>query len=48
MEYYIDILNSKKNFQQERKWFKTYEEAKKWGKKNLENFDLDMINYSKK
>ncbi len=42
-EVYIDFLNKKKNFKEERKGFKTYELAVKWGKKNLENFIHDMI-----
>lgn len=42
--YYIIFLNKHKGFQRDRKEFKTYEEAVKWGKMNLSNFNTDMIN----
>lgn len=46
-EYYIiEYLNCKKNFQKESVQFQgphAYEEAVKWGKENLENFNLDMV-----
>jgi hypothetical protein len=45
MTCYIDYLNKKKNFLQDRKFFKSYEEAIKWGCKNIENFNKDMIHY---
>ena len=44
--YIIEYLNCKKNFQKDSVQFKgpqAYEEAVLWGKKNLENFHLDMI-----
>lgn len=44
--YIIEYLNCKKNFQKDSVQFKgtqAYEEAVTWGKKNLENFHLDMI-----
>lgn len=40
---YIDFYNKKKNFKQDRKYFKSDEEAKKWALKNLQKFDIDMI-----
>jgi hypothetical protein len=42
---HIDYLNKKKNFQRDRKFFKSYDDATKWGLKNIENFNRDMINY---
>lgn len=44
--YIIEYLNCKKNFQKDSVKFKgplAYDEAVKWGKENLENFNLDMI-----
>ena len=44
--YIIEFLNCKKNFQKDSVQFQgphAYEEAVLWGKKNLENFHLDMI-----
>jgi hypothetical protein len=45
MVCYIDYLNKKKNFLKDRKFFKSYDDATKWGLKNLENFNRDMIHY---
>lgn len=45
MVCYIDYLNKKKNFLKDRKFFKSYELAIKWGLKNIENFNRDMIIY---
>ena len=45
---YIEYLNKKKGFQKDKKVFNgvnAYEEAVKWGRKNLENFNLDMIRF---
>jgi hypothetical protein len=45
-QYIIEYLNCKKEFQKDSVEFKgiqAYEEAVTWGKKNLENFHLDMI-----
>jgi hypothetical protein len=45
-QYIIEYLNCKKDFQKDSVQFKgshAYEEAITWGKKNLENFHLDMI-----
>jgi hypothetical protein len=42
---YIKFLNKNKNFSIDIVEFKTYELAIKWGKKNIENFNLDSINY---
>jgi hypothetical protein len=44
--YIIEYLNCEKNFQKDFVQFQgrhAYEDAVKWGKKNLENFHLDMI-----
>jgi hypothetical protein len=44
--YIIEYLNCKKNFQKDSVQFKgmqAYDQAIQWGKKNLENFHLDMI-----
>ena len=43
---YIDYLNKDKNFKQDRIEFKSYEDAVKWAKENLEKFNLDMIHYN--
>jgi hypothetical protein len=45
MKVFIDYLNKEKGFQKDRKFFKTYEAAVKWAKKNFERFDPDMIQY---
>lgn len=42
---YIEFLNKDKNFQQDKKYFTSYETAKEWGKKEFDNFNLDMIKY---
>jgi hypothetical protein len=42
---YIEFLNKKKNFQIDRKYFNTDEEAMAWGRKNLGNFNIDMLRY---
>ena len=44
-KFCIHYLNKKKNFQRDRKTFASYNDAKNWGVKNLENFNLDMIHY---
>ena len=42
---YIDFLNKKKGFKQDRIKFNSYEDAVKWAKKNFEKFNPDMIKY---
>jgi len=42
---YIDFLNKKKGFKQDRIKFNSYEEAVKWARKNFEKFNPDMIKY---
>lgn len=42
---YIDFLNKDNNFRPERKTFSSYEIAVEWGKKNLENYNQDMIRF---
>ena len=42
---YIDFLNKKKGFKQDRVKFNSYEAAVKWARKNFEKFDPDMIKY---
>ncbi len=45
----IEFLNKKKNFQQDAKFFEdvdfavAYKKAMAWGKRNLHNFNEDMI-----
>ena len=42
---YIDYLNKKKGFKQDRIKFNSYEAAVKWARTNFEKFDPDMIKY---
>jgi hypothetical protein len=45
-QYIIEYLNCKKYFQKDNVQFQgpqAFEEAVLWGKKNLENFHVDMI-----
>jgi hypothetical protein len=42
---YIEYLNKEKNFNKDEVQFEIYDEAVKWGRKNLENFLIDMIKY---
>jgi hypothetical protein len=42
---YIDFLNKKKGFKQDRVKFNSYDAAVKWAKKNFEKFNHDMIKY---
>lgn len=42
---YIEYLDKDNGFKKTKKSFKSYEEATEWGKKNLDNFNSDMINY---
>ena len=44
-EVYIDFLNKEKNFTKDKKSFKTYEDAEKWARKNIDKFNPDMIHY---
>ena len=39
----IKYYSKKHNFQLREKFFPTYEKAIKWGRKNLENFNMDMV-----
>lgn len=46
--YYIRYLSKKHNFRQIDKTFEganAMQDAIKWGKANLENFNLDMVQY---
>ncbi len=46
--YYIEFLNKDKNFQCDVKEFRgdnAEEDAKKWGKKNIERFHGDMLRW---
>ena len=46
--YYIRYLSKKHNFRQMDKTFEgtnAMQDAIKWGKANLENFNLDMVKY---
>jgi hypothetical protein len=42
-KYFIEFLNKKKGFSRDKKEFASYEDAIKWGRKNLENFNSDMV-----
>jgi hypothetical protein len=44
---YIEYLNKDKNFTLDRIYFESFEDAKNWGKDNLDNFNLDMIRYER-
>ena len=49
IECYILFLNSKNNFKKEQKNFygsNAFNEAIEWGRKNLENFIIDMIHFT--
>ena len=39
--FYYDFLNKSKGFRPDRKYFKTFEDAKKWIKKNIPNANMD-------
>jgi len=41
--YYIEFLNKDKGFKKDRKKFTDYEKAVSYGKKNLDNFNMDMV-----
>jgi hypothetical protein len=41
--FYIDFLNKKKGFKEDRIFFDTYEDAVAWGRENLHRLDEDMI-----
>ena len=41
--FYIDFLNKKKGFKQDRIEFKSHDAAVKWAKKNFDKFNSDMI-----
>ena len=44
-QIYIEFLNKDKDFQKDTKYFTEYSEAIKWGRENLENFNIDMIKF---
>jgi len=41
--YYIEYLNKNKGFEKTRIDFDSYEKAVKWGVKNLDFFNHDMV-----
>jgi hypothetical protein len=45
MKVFIEFLNKQKNYQVDKKYFKTYESALHWGRRSLNNFHSDMIQY---
>lgn len=47
MKVYIRFRNCKKGFQIDKVEFENYEDAVIWGKANIENFNLDMIQYER-
>jgi hypothetical protein len=42
-KFFIDYLNADKDFMEERKFFTSYRNAEKWGRKEFEKFHPDMI-----
>ena len=42
---YIDFLNKDKRFKQDRKYFKSWEDAAKWARNEFDRFSPDMIKY---
>lgn len=46
-EVYIEFLNKDKGFKEDKKSFKSYNEAVEWARENFERFDTDMIKYYK-
>jgi len=44
MKVYIRFRNCKNNFKIEVMEFSEYEQAVKWGRANIENFHIDMVN----
>jgi hypothetical protein len=45
---YIQYRNAKKGFSIDKKYFKgenAYQEAVKWGRKNIDNFNIDMVKF---
>ena len=45
MKCYIKYLNKDKSFTEDKKDFKSYEDAKKWSSENFDTFNSDSINY---
>jgi hypothetical protein len=45
--FFIEYMNKNKNFKIDIIYFDNYENAKIWGKNNLDNFNLDLIKYKK-
>jgi antirestriction protein ArdC len=43
--HYIEFHNKDKNHKKDKKLFISYEEAVKWGRSELDNFNQDMINF---
>lgn len=44
-KFNIKYLNKDKDFFEETKFFESYDDAKNWGQKELENFNPDMISF---
>ena len=42
-DHYIEYLDKDNSFRETRKEFTSFEEARDWGRKNLGNFNIDMI-----
>jgi hypothetical protein len=42
---YIEYLNKDKNFNKDKIYFNTYNDAVNWGKENFENFNFDFIRF---
>jgi hypothetical protein len=44
-EVFIEFLNKDKGFKKDKIDFPAYQDAIKWGRKELENFNIDMIKF---
>ena len=42
-KFYINYLNKDKDFFEETKFFKSYDDARNWAQKEFETFNPDMI-----
>jgi len=47
-EVYVTFRNKDKGFATDKKYFKSYEDAEKWARKEFEKFDPDFISYVEK
>lgn len=45
-EAYVDFINAKKGYKPDRKYFKTYEDARNFVLETFDRYDADAINYT--